>query len=85
MLAAMTIAGLLTSNVLTKAAIQNTAASTALFMGSFLSPHLQELARGDALSPEKMAALDRLFRVGLGRTMHSRSGSPTSRYGRMED
>ena len=54
-------------------------------MGSFLSPHLQELARGDALSPEKMAALDRLFGVGPGQDNAFEVRFPTSRYGRMED
>ena len=53
---AAALAGLITSGIVTRATVENTATSTALFMDSFLSPHLQELATSDALSPEASVA-----------------------------
>lgn len=61
MLLAMTLAGFLSSGIVTRATVENTAASTALFMDSFLSPHLQTLAQSDSLPPASVAALDRLL------------------------
>lgn len=63
MLVVMLFAGMLTSRIVTNAAVENSATSTALFMDSFLSPHLQALAHGDVLPDEKVAALDRLLGV----------------------
>lgn len=63
MLVVMLLAGVLASRIVTNAAVENTAAATALFMDSFLSPHLQALAQADALPAEKMEALDRLLGV----------------------
>mgnify|MGYP001183714654 CR=1 FL=1 len=61
MLVAMALAGLFTSSLVSKTAIENTAASTALFMDSFLSPLVQELATVDILPAERREALDRLL------------------------
>jgi signal transduction histidine kinase len=41
--------------------IQRTAATTALFVDSFIAPNLQELAQSDTLSPEHIAVLNRLL------------------------
>lgn len=43
------------------AVTQNTAASTALYMDSFIAPHLQELGQKNRLSEENQVALDRLL------------------------
>lgn len=67
MLFAMTLAGFLSSSIVTKATVENTASSTALFMDSFLSPHLQGLADSDVLAPETIAALDRLLGADTGK------------------
>lgn len=61
MLAVMAIAGTLTSSIVTNAAVESTATSSALFMDSFLSPHLQALANGDVLPDSRVRALDRLL------------------------
>ncbi len=61
MLIVMTIAGTLTSRIVTNAAVENTATSTALFMDSFLSPHLQALADSNVLPQDRIKALDRLL------------------------
>jgi signal transduction histidine kinase len=61
MVLAAALAGCITSGIVTRATVENTATSTALFMDSFLSPHLQELATSDILSPEASGALDRLL------------------------
>lgn len=63
MLLVMVLAGMLTSRIVTNATIENSAAATALFMDSFLSPHLQALAHTDILPDEKVEALDRLLGV----------------------
>lgn len=64
MLLVMLLAGVTTSRIVSNAAVENTAASTALFMDSFLSPQLQSLAYGDSLPPDKVEALNRLLGVG---------------------
>ncbi|WP_048709195.1 sensor histidine kinase [Microvirga massiliensis] len=61
MLVAMTLAGLFTSRVVSRVTIESTAAATALFMESFLSPLVQELTTNDSLPAEKAAALDHLL------------------------
>lgn len=61
MLAAATLAGAIISGIVTKATIEHTAASTALFMDSFVSPHAESLADGDVLPPSAAASLDRLL------------------------
>lgn len=63
MLLVMMLAGMLTSRIVTNATIENSAAATALFMDSFLSPHLQALAHTEVLPDEKVEALDRLLGV----------------------
>jgi signal transduction histidine kinase len=63
MLVVMLFAGMLTSRIVTNATVENTATSTALFMDSFLSPHLQALAHADVLPDEKIEALNRLLGV----------------------
>lgn len=64
MLLVMLLAGMITSKIVSNAAVENTAASTALFMDSFLSPQLQALAYGDSLPADKVEALNRLLGVG---------------------
>lgn len=66
MLVVMTLAGLVTSSIVTHATVENTATSTALFMDSFLSPHLQGLAEGDTLPDRRIKALDRLLGTNPG-------------------
>jgi signal transduction histidine kinase len=61
MLAAATLAGMIMSGIVTKATVEHTAARTALFMDSFLSPHAGSLAENDILPPEAAASLDRLL------------------------
>lgn len=52
--------------------IRNTAASTALYMSSFVEPLVQDLAHGDTLSPQSQAELDRLrTETPLGRRVVS--------------
>ncbi len=61
MLLVMVLAGYFTSTMASRARIDNTAGATALFMDSFLSPRVQELATADVLQPENARRLDRLF------------------------
>ncbi|MGV2981678.1 sensor histidine kinase [Camelimonas sp. ID_303_24] len=63
MLVVMTVAGIITSRIVTNVTIENTAASTALFLDSVLSPNLQALAHSETLPPESVAALDQLLGV----------------------
>src|SRR5215213_7508166 len=42
--------------------VHRTAATTALYVDSFIAPNLQDLAAGDTLTPEHSQALDRLLR-----------------------
>ncbi|GAB4426368.1 MAG: sensor histidine kinase [Anaerolineae bacterium] len=50
--------------------ISNTAATTALYVDSFIGSHVQELAQGQALSPEEIAHLDGLLKdTPLGQTI----------------
>ena len=51
-----------------RSVVHRTAATTALFVESFVSPSLQELSTADRLSPDRIAALDRLLEeTPLGR------------------
>ncbi|MGB3387541.1 MAG: ATP-binding protein [Pseudaminobacter sp.] len=61
MLGAAAIAGTVTSEMVAKATVEHTATSTALFMDSFLSPHVQGLSWANILPPEASASLDRLL------------------------
>jgi signal transduction histidine kinase len=61
MLLAMIVEGLFTVEVVSRNTIDRMAATTALFMDSFLSPLSDDLAAGDVLPPEKRAALDGLL------------------------
>ncbi|WP_147448149.1 ATP-binding protein [Mesorhizobium sp. YM1C-6-2] len=61
MLATAALAGMIMSGIVTKATVEHTAARTALFMDSFLSPHAGSLAENDTLALEAAASLDRLL------------------------
>lgn len=61
MLAAMLAVGGWITGRIERAVIQNTAASTALYMESVISPLTQELARGDVLSEPAQQALDEVL------------------------
>ena len=61
MLATAALAGALASSIVTRTAIENTAAATALLMGSFLSPYVQRLESHETLPPEAKQRLDRLL------------------------
>jgi signal transduction histidine kinase len=61
MLLAMTLAGYFTAAIVSKATVENTAGSTALFMDSFISPLVQKLATDDALQPDNARRLDDLL------------------------
>ncbi|HYI27403.1 MAG TPA: hypothetical protein VD863_06075, partial [Bradyrhizobium sp.] len=58
MLLAMTLAGYITAPIVSRAAIENTASATALFMDNFLAPLVQELATEDVLLPDNARRLD---------------------------
>src|SRR5512146_442239 len=48
--------------------VHRTATTTALYVGSFVAPYLQELGQSDALSAEHVAALSKLLQnTPLGR------------------
>ncbi len=61
MLLAMIVEGLFTAEVVSRNTIDRKAATTALFMDSFLSPLGGQLAAGDVLPAEEQAKLDRLL------------------------
>jgi signal transduction histidine kinase len=61
MVVAMILVGFPVSRLVSRTTIEHTAASTALFMDSFLSPLVQDLAYADALPPDVVASLDRLL------------------------
>lgn len=61
MLAAMLVAGHFTSQVVSRATIESSAASSALFMDSFIAPLVQTLGSQDRLPAESIAALDRIL------------------------
>ena len=57
----MVIIGAWVAKEIEGAVTRNTAASTALYMDSFIAPHVQELAQQDHLSVEHQVALEELF------------------------
>ena len=57
----MAIVGTWVSARIETGVVHNTAAPTALFVDSFVEPHVQELATGAVLSPEAQRALDALL------------------------
>jgi len=61
MLFAMIVEGIFTAEVISRSTINREAATTALFMGSFLSPFSDHLAAGDVLTADKRNELDRLL------------------------
>ncbi|WP_318913866.1 sensor histidine kinase [Shinella zoogloeoides] len=64
MLAAMFLAGVVISGIVTRAAVESTAASSALFLDSLLSPLVQQLARREVLGPQAIARLDEALKEG---------------------
>lgn len=64
MLAAMLLAGTIISGIVARAAVDSTAASTALFLDSLLSPLVQELAHDDVVRTEDVARLNQLLETG---------------------
>lgn len=61
MFLAMTLAGILISSIVSKVTIENTASSTALFLDSLVSPLVQDLAKHDVLSAERLDQLNSLL------------------------
>ena len=61
MLLAMIVEGLFTAEIIAQNTIDRKAATTALFMESFLSPLAHYLAAGDVLPADERAELDRLL------------------------
>lgn len=61
MLLAMIVEGLFTADIVSRNTIDRKAATTALFMDSFLSPLGRHLAVSDVLRPEERTELDRLL------------------------
>lgn len=64
MLAAMFLAGVVISGIVTRAAVESTAASSALFLDSLLSPLVQELAHREVLGQPAIARLDETLKEG---------------------
>lgn len=58
MLAAMTLAGFVVSGIVARTTVDSTAASSALFLDSLVSPLVQDLAHSDKLEAESIARLD---------------------------
>lgn len=61
MLAAMVVAGHFTSQVVSRATIESSAASSALFMDSLIAPLVQSLRSQDRLPAESIEALDQIL------------------------
>jgi signal transduction histidine kinase len=72
LLAAMTFGGFIISGIISRATVDSTAASSALFLDSLISPAVQELARSDSLSPGSIERLDTMLKDGpiYGRFVH---------------
>ena len=64
MLAAMFLAGVVISGIVTRAAVDSTAAGSALFLDSLLSPLVQELSHRDVLGPQAIGRLDETLKEG---------------------
>jgi signal transduction histidine kinase len=60
LLAGMIVIGIWVTRQIEDGVTRNTAASTALYMTSFVEPLVQELAHRDTLSPERQVELDNL-------------------------
>src|SRR5262245_15723675 len=64
----MTVFGIWVSSRIEKGVLQNTATGVALYINSFVEPHVQELGSAPALKPESQRALDALLKdTPLGR------------------
>lgn len=64
----MTVFGVWVSSRIEKGVLQNTATGVALYINSFVEPHVQELGKATSLAPESQRALDSLLRdTPLGR------------------
>ncbi len=61
MLAGMIVIGSWISRQIETAVTNRTAAVTALYVDSYISPHLQSLKQSDSLEPENIQALERLL------------------------
>jgi signal transduction histidine kinase len=61
MLAGMVVIGIWISQEIETAVTNRTAAVTALYVDSYISPHLQSLKENDQLTPDEIAALERLL------------------------
>lgn len=64
LLAAMTFGGIVISGIVSRAAVDSTATSSALFLDSLISPLVQELAQSNELQPEGIAQLDAALKDG---------------------
>ena len=62
LIAGMALIGFWVEQQITNGVVQRTAATTALYVDSFITPNLQDLATGDTLTLEHRQALDRLLR-----------------------
>lgn len=62
LIAGMALIGFWVEQQITNGVVQRTAATTALYVDSFITPNLQDLAVGDTLTPEHRQSLDRLLR-----------------------
>ncbi len=60
-LVAVLVVGALVSRRIEDAVLRNTANATALYMESFIAPHMQELARREGLLPESRIEIQRLL------------------------
>lgn len=71
-LVAVLVVGALVSRRIEDAVLRNTANATALYMESFIAPHMQELARRERLLPESRVEIARLLDgTALGRRVVS--------------
>lgn len=59
--ATMLIMGAWVTSEIERGVVRNTAAATALYVDSWIAPHLQELQQNDTLSPQASAQIDALF------------------------
>jgi len=61
LVAGMTIIGLLVSRQIESKVMNQTAAVTALYVDSFISPHLQRLSNENSIDPDSLMELDKLL------------------------
>ena len=64
MLAAMTFGGIVISGIVSRATVDSTATSSALFLDSLISPLVQDLAQSNELRPEGILRLDAALKDG---------------------